>query len=76
MSETIKAFAQYVSEHEDIKEKLKAASSKEEVLALAEECGFKLTDTDGRTTLTEEDLEKVAGGFEYFCIFFLFLGPS
>ena len=59
--EQLKAFLEKVKGDTSLQEKLKAAQSPEDVVAIAKEHGHEFT-ADKITELSEEDLEGVAGG--------------
>ena len=59
--EQLKAFLEKVKADTSLQEKLKAAKSPEDVVAIAKEHGHEFT-ADKITELSEEDLEGVAGG--------------
>ena len=63
--EQLKAFLEKVKADTSLKEKLKAASDADGVVAIAKEAGFKISAEDLKNTeveLSEEELEGVAGG--------------
>ena len=63
--EQLKAFLEKVRADTSLKEKLKAASDADGVVAIAKEAGFKISAEDLKNTeveLSEEELEGVAGG--------------
>lgn len=69
MTENMKKFLEHISGNEELTSKLKNAS-KEDVLALAKEAGFTLTDADFEQTSEVSDDELttvVGGGFDCFC---------
>ncbi len=71
MSENMKAFLEAASKNEEMKEKLKATTDKEALIALANECGFALTEADLTSPegeLSEDELAAVAGGDSGGCI--------
>ena len=59
--EQLKAFVAKVKGDSNLQEKLKAAKSPEDVVAIAKEHGHEFT-ADKRTELSEGELEGVAGG--------------
>ena len=59
--EQLKAFLAKVKEDSNLQEKLKAAKSTEDAVAIAKEHGHDFT-ADKITELSEEELEGVAGG--------------
>ena len=59
--EQLKAFLAKAKDDQSIQDKLKAAKSPEDVVAIAKEHGHEFT-ADKITELSEEDLEVVAGG--------------
>ena len=59
--EQLKAFIAKVRGNSSIQDKLKAAQSPEDVVAIAKEYGHELT-ADKIANLSEEDLEGLAGG--------------
>ena len=59
--EQLKAFLEKVKADTSLQEKLKAAKSPEDVVAIAKEHGHEFT-ADKITELSEEELEGVAGG--------------
>ena len=61
--EQLKAFIAKAKDDQSIQDKLKAAKSPEDVVAIAKECGHEFT-ADKFTELSEEELEGVAGGGE------------
>ena len=62
--EQLKAFLEKVKADTSLKEKLKAASDADGVVAIAKEAGFKISaeDLNEKVELSEEELEGVAGG--------------
>ena len=66
--EQLKAFLEKVKADTSLQEKLKAAKSPEDVVAIAKEHGHEFT-ADNITVLSEEELEGVAGGgtYMYYC---------
>ena len=61
--EQLKAFLAKAKDDQFIQDKLKAAQSTEDVVAIAKEYGYEFT-ADKITELSEEELEGVAGGGE------------
>ncbi|MCL5947649.1 MAG: Nif11-like leader peptide family RiPP precursor [Actinobacteria bacterium] len=69
--EAVRAFAERVTTDEDFARKLGSASSPDERLKMANEAGYALSASDLSAVkaalnveeLSDEDLEKVAGGF-------------
>ena len=59
--EQLKAFLAKANDDQSIQEKIKAAKSPEDVVAIAKEYGHEFT-ADKMTELTEGELEGVAGG--------------
>ena len=59
--EQLKAFLAKANDDQSIQEKLKAAKSPEDVVAIAKEHGHEFT-ADKMIELSKEDLEGVAGG--------------
>ena len=59
--EQLKAFIAKAKDDQSIQDKLKAAKSPEDVVAIAKEHGHEFT-ADKITELSEEELEGVAGG--------------
>ena len=59
--EQLKAFLAKAKDDQFIQDKLKAAQSTEDVVAIAKEYGYEFT-ADKMTALSEEELEGVAGG--------------
>ena len=59
--EQLKAFLEKANADQSIQDKLKAAKSPEDVVAIAKEYGHEFT-ADKMTELTEGELEGVAGG--------------
>ena len=59
--EQLKAFLEKVQIETSLQEKLKAAKSPEDVVGIAKEHGHEFT-ADKITELSEEELERVAGG--------------
>ena len=59
--EQLKAFITKVKDDQAIQEKLKAAKTPEEVVAIAKEYGHEFT-ADKITELSENELESVSGG--------------
>ena len=59
--EQLKAFLAKAKDDQSIQDKLKAAKSPEDVVAIAKEHGYEFT-ADKITELSEEELEGVAGG--------------
>ena len=57
----LKAFIAKAKDDQTIQDKLKAAKSPKEVVAIAKEHGHEFT-VDNITLLSEEDLENVSGG--------------
>ena len=64
--EQLKAFLEKVRADTSLKEKLKAASDADGVVAIAKEAGFKISAEDLKnaqlTELSEDELEGVTGG--------------
>ncbi len=63
--EQLKAFLEKVKADTSLKEKLKAASDADGVVAIAKEAGFMISTDDlkkAESELSEEELEGVAGG--------------
>ncbi|WP_114990928.1 Nif11-like leader peptide family natural product precursor [Synechococcus sp. UW179A] len=64
--EQLKAFLAKAKDDQSIQDKLKAAKTPEDVVAIAKEHGHEFTDVeftgDKITALSEEELEGVAGG--------------
>ena len=61
--EQLKAFLEKVKGDSNLQEKLKAARSPEHVIGIAEECGHYFnSETLSKGQLTEEEMEKLAGG--------------
>ena len=67
--EQLKAFLAKAKNDQSIQDKLKAAKSPEEVVAIAKEHGHEFT-ADKITALSEEELEGVAGGVACFLTLF------
>ena len=67
--EQLKAFLEKVKADTSLKEKLKAASDADGVVAIAKEAGFKISAEDLKnaqvTELSDEELEGAAGGGAY-----------
>ena len=61
--EQLKAFIAKVKDDTSIQEKLKAAKSPEDVVGVAKEHGHEFTTDKLTETLTDEELEGVAGGY-------------
>ena len=63
MTENLKKFLEVVSTNEELQKKLTNAS-KEEIVAVAAEAGFVLTDADlvQKNELSDDELDTVAGG--------------
>ena len=59
--EQLKAFLAKAKDDQSIQDKLKAAKSPEDVVGIAKEHGHEFT-ADRITELSEEELERVAGG--------------
>ena len=59
--EQLKAFIAKAKDDQSIQDKLKAAKTPEEVVAIAKEYGHEFT-ADKITELSENELESVAGG--------------
>jgi len=59
--EQLKAFLAKAKDDQSIQDKLKAAKSPEDVVGIAKEHGHEFT-ADKITELSEEELERVAGG--------------
>ena len=59
--EQLKAFLAKAKDDQSIQEQLKAAKSPDDVVAIAKEHGHEFT-ADKITELSEEELERVAGG--------------
>ena len=59
--EQLKAFIAKAKDDPSIQDKLKAAKSPEDVVAIAKECGHEFT-ADKITELSEDELEGVSGG--------------
>ena len=66
--EQLKAFLEKVKGDTTLQDKLKAAKTPEEVVAIAKEHGHEFT-ADKITELSEEELEGVAGGGCTLCIY-------
>ncbi|MBR1740456.1 MAG: Nif11-like leader peptide family RiPP precursor [Lachnospiraceae bacterium] len=78
MTENMKNFLTLAKENEEVSEKFKNGLSDEEMTALAKEHGIELTEedfktngknllsTDEGTALSDEELDKVAGGTDIF----------
>ena len=70
-SEQLQLFIEKVKSDNDLAEKLKGVQSDEQVIAIAKELGFTITNDDLESLfpeeqeLTEEQLEAVAGGFGF-----------
>ena len=67
--EQLKAFLEKVKADTSLQEKLKAAKSPEDVVAIAKECGHEFS-ADKMTKLSElneEELEGLAGGHDKDC---------
>ena len=62
--EQLKAFLEKVKADTSLQEKLKAAKSPEDVVAIAKEHGHEFT-ADKMTELTAGELEGVAGGWDH-----------
>ena len=60
--EQLKAFIAKAKDDQSIQEKLKAAKTPEEVVGIAKEHGHEFTADKLTETLSDEDLEGVAGG--------------
>ena len=61
--EQLKAFLAKVKGDSNLQEKLKAARSPEHVIGIAKECGHHFTsETLSKGQLTDEEMEKLAGG--------------
>ena len=66
--EQLKAFLEKVKADSSLQEKLKAAAHADAVSAIAKEAGFMIsTDNLKKTQISEEELERVAGGAN--CVF-------
>ena len=59
--EQLKAFIEKIKGDANLQEKLKAANSPDEVISIAKEHGHEFT-SNHMSDLSEDDLEKVAGG--------------
>ena len=64
--EQLKAFIAKAKDDQSIQDKLKAAKSPEEVVAIAKEHGYEFT-ADKIAGLSDDELEDVAGGGAQFC---------
>ena len=70
-SEQLQLFIEKVKSDNDLAEKLKGVQSDEQVIAIAKELGFTITNDDLESLLpeeqdlTEDQLEAVAGGFGF-----------
>ena len=70
-SEQLQLFIEKVKSDNDLAEKLKGVQSDEQVIAIAKELGFTITNDaleslfPEEQDLTEEQLEAVAGGFGF-----------
>ena len=60
--EQLKAFIAIAKEDTNIQEKLKAAKTPDDIISIAKECGHEFTADNLTETLTDEELEGVAGG--------------
>ena len=63
--EQLKAFLEKVKADTSLKEKLKAASDADDVVAIAKEAGFKISAEDLKNTkveVSDEELEGASGG--------------
>jgi len=63
--EQLKAFIAKANDDQSIQEKLKAAKSSEEVVAIAKDHGYEFSADKIKRELSEEELEGVAGGGWY-----------
>lgn len=71
MSDNLKKFLEAASRNEEIKEKLKAATDNEKLIALAKTYGFTLTEEDiapNKDELSEDELNSVVGGDTGGCV--------
>ena len=72
MTENLKKFLEAVSANKELAEKMSKAT-KEELIAIAKEMGFELTEADFEKpavqTLDDDELDAVAGGDPCFCAF-------
>ena len=71
--EQLKAFIAQAKDDQTIQDKLKAAQSPEDVVAIAKEYGHEFT-ADKITDLSEEELEGLAGGAK--CVVAKTLDPT
>ena len=62
--EQLKAFIAKAKDDQSIQEKLKAAKTPEDVVGVAKEHGHEFTADKLTETLSDEELEGVAGGYE------------
>ena len=60
--EQLKAFLEKVKADTSLQEKLKAATDVDAALAIAKEAGFSISADDVRTSISDDELEGVAGG--------------
>ena len=61
--EQLKAFLEKIKGDTSLQEKLKAAKTSEDVVGIANECGHHFTsETLSKGQLTDEEMEKLAGG--------------
>ena len=63
--EQLKAFIAKAKDDQSIQEKLKAAKTPSDVIGIAKEHGHEFTADKLTETLTDAELEAVAGGYNY-----------
>ena len=61
--EQLKAFLEKVKADTSLQEKLKAAANTDAVLAIAKDAGFMISADDVRSSVSDDELEGVAGGY-------------
>ena len=61
--EQLKAFLEKVKADTSLQEKLKAAADSDAILAIAKEAGFMISADDVRSSVSDDELEGVAGGY-------------
>ena len=60
--EQLQAFLEKVKDDTSLQEKLKAAADVDAALAIAKEAGFSISSDDIQNEISEEELERAAGG--------------
>lgn len=71
MTETMKAFLEALSKDEERGKKVRETADNAEILAIAKEMGFSLTEADFEVAegeLSEKELAGVSGGGDCYCV--------